>query len=54
MFGGVELGDEPVPAPEQLPFVFVELWYIIESPLEEKEIRNIKTCFLLIAPTVAN
>jgi hypothetical protein len=24
-FGGVEFGDEPWPAPEQLPFVFAEL-----------------------------
>lgn len=25
MFGGVEFGDDPVPAPEQFPFVFAEL-----------------------------
>lgn len=40
IFGGVdELGDEPDPGAEQLPFVFVgaELWYIMESPAEIKE-----------------
>lgn len=32
MFGGVEFGDEPLPAPEQFPFVLAVLWYIMESP----------------------
>lgn len=38
IFGGVdELGDEPDPGAEQLPFVLVgaELWYIMESPAEK-------------------
>lgn len=40
MFGGVEFGDEPVPAPEQFPFVLAVLWYIMESPFIQMEKRN--------------
>lgn len=36
IFGGVEFG-EPFPGPEQFPFVFDVLWYIIESPTIKNE-----------------
>jgi hypothetical protein len=55
MFGGVEFGDEPWPAPEQLPFEFAVLWYIIESPWRESwsKVETKSPPWSLKAPTIA-